>query len=111
MKQLLLCGYDSENKNDNKFLNENTILFKIPYDFNIIHNKEQLNNVKISFEDKGFDLKIKFFNSIQNNIGYLLIHQFRFPKIKVLRVIFVKNYIAKHFISCDEYIELKNGFF
>ena len=32
-------------KSDNKFLNENTILFKIPYDFNIIHNKELLNNV------------------------------------------------------------------
>ena len=101
------------NKNETLFCEKNTILFKVPFDINIIQNKCKLNSLKTYFEDNySFDLKIKFFNSIQSNLGSLLIHNFKFPKT----IVFKNTVCAKlnceicKFISFDEFILLRNGF-
>ena len=101
------------NKNETLFCEKNTILFKVPFDINIIQNKCKLNSLKTYFEDNySFDLKIKFFNSIQSNLGSLLIHNFKFRKT----IVFKNTVCAKlnceicKFISFDEFILLRNGF-
>ena len=134
MKQLLLCGYDYKflikvlntvdkierdtlipyrNKKINNFCDNNTILFKLPYDCNIIHNKNKLNEVKAFFDENyNFDVKVKFFNSVQNNLGSLLIHNFKIPKIEVFKntVCIKQNCEICKFISFDESLILNNGF-
>ena len=94
LKQLFLCGYELDflikvlntvnnidrktlitykNKNNNIFYNNETLLFKLPYDFNIIHNKASFDKIKTFFnETYRYDLKNKFFYSIQSNLSSLI---------------------------------------
>jgi hypothetical protein len=91
LNQLLLCGYEFnflmkvlntvdridrktlipyKNKNENIFLKNDILIFKLPYDFNIIHDKTSFQKIKNFFnETYRYDLKIKFFYSIQSNDG------------------------------------------
>ena len=134
MKQLLICGYNYNHlikvlhtvdnikretlipyrdKQITQFVNENTILFKLPYDFNILHNNIKLNKLKNFFHDNyNFDLKIKFFNSIQNNLGSLIIHNLKYPKIVNFsnRICNKLNCETCNFISFDKFVVLNNGF-
>ncbi len=90
LNQLLLCGYEFnflmkvlntvdridrktlipyKNKNENIFLKNDVLIFKLPYDFNIIHDKSSFQKIKNFFnETYRYNLKIKFFYSIQSMI-------------------------------------------
>ena len=133
-KQLLKCGYKFKfllkvlhtvdyinrddlipykNRENNDFNSNNNILFNIPYDFNILLNNDNCKKIKTFFHDNyGFDLKIKFFYSIQNNLGSLLLHNFKFPKIKIYRNTKCSKFNCEicKFISSDAFLILKNGF-
>ncbi len=104
---LLLCGYEFnflmkvlntvdridrktlipyKNKNENIFLKNDVLILKLPYDLNIYHDKTSFQKIKNFFnETYRYDLKIKFFYSTQSNLSSLILHNFRFPQIKLLK--------------------------
>jgi hypothetical protein len=60
----------------------------------VIHDKTSFQKIKNFFnETYRYDLKIKFFYSIQSNLSSLILHNFHFPQIKLFknRVCFKSN--------------------
>ncbi len=101
------------NRSNSPILSNYILLSKIPYDFYIIHDKTSFIKIKNFFnETNRYDLKIKFFYSIQNNLSSLILHSFRFPEIKLFknRVSLKNNCDTCRFISFDNYVRLNSGF-
>ena len=94
----------------------NDILFKHTFDKNILNMNSLLHKSFNTFKNGKehlSDCKLKIFNNYQNNIGSILIHNFKIPSIQKSYYERCNDIFCKtcKFANLDYYIQLKPNFF